>query len=65
VVKIKLRINEKGDVLLEVDGIEGQSCHDISRHFEEALGTCVDVEEKPEYYAEIDQQIQRLYRGDE
>lgn len=51
---IKFVVDKEGQVHIEVDGVEGASCADLTRIFEERLGVKVDVQEKPEYYCELD-----------
>lgn len=53
--KIIFHIDKKGDVKVEVDGVIGESCKDLSKAFTDALGTTVSVNEKPEVYEQIDQ----------
>lgn len=51
---IKIRIKKNKQVVVEVDGMKGTACHDISQCFTEGLGTITKVEEKPEIYEQID-----------
>ncbi len=52
--KIKFRIKKDGGVEIDVQGATGQACEDLTRPFEEALGTVDEKRVKPEYYVELD-----------
>jgi hypothetical protein len=45
---IKFRIDKNGDVHIDVDGVHDMSCAELTKKFEERLGTKVDVQIKPE-----------------
>jgi hypothetical protein len=52
--KIICRIAKDGTVTVEVDGMKGEGCHDVTRAFQLALGQTVEEVTKPEYYDQID-----------
>jgi hypothetical protein len=51
---IKFHI-KNGEVKIEVDGVIGETCKNITKVFEERLGTILEVNEKPEYYEVVEQ----------
>ena len=51
---ITFKVNKKGEVAIEVDGVMGASCSDITAKFEEALGTKTDTQMKPEWFVELE-----------
>jgi len=61
--EITFRIDKAGNTHIDVQGVEDASCEEITRAFEEALGTKVEVQRKPEYYVELDGI--KVYEGDE
>ena len=61
---VKFYISKTGEVKIEVDGVVGESCKDITRIFEEKLGLVKDVEIKNEYYQVVDDMEITLNRGD-
>ena len=52
--KIEFRINSKGQVHMEISGVEGMSCEEITKRFRDALGITTDNEVKPEYFVELE-----------
>ncbi len=52
---IKFIIAQDGTVTEEVQGAESKQCLDITLPFEEALGTVLTREYKPEYYVSLQQ----------
>lgn len=62
---IKIKIDKKGSVNLEVDGATGVTCTDLTKAFETELGTVTDVQQKPEYYHVIDGQEIHVNEGNE
>ncbi len=52
--QIQFRISKSGDVNLEVSGTSGINCEQLTRAFEDALGTKVDSQQKPEYFVQLD-----------
>ena len=63
--KIEFRIDKNGKVHIDVEGVEGASCEDITRSFEVALGTTEETQRKPEYYVELDTLEQFQHEGEE
>ena len=52
---IKIRIDARGECHLEVCGVTGTSCEELTRPILEALGGDTrDVQHKPNYYVELD-----------
>jgi hypothetical protein len=49
-MKIIVRISPKAEVKVEVDGMQGASCKDVTKQLEKALGNTVKSEEKGEFY---------------
>lgn len=62
-VKVKALIRKDGTVSLEVDGASGIACKDLTAALERALGTTMEVQEKPEMYVELDETVQKLYNS--
>lgn len=52
--EIKFRISRTGEVNIEVDGITGASCQQITKAFEDALGVKTDSQVKPEWFIELE-----------
>lgn len=52
VKKIKFNISSTGEVNLSVEGVQGSSCEELSRPFEEVLGKVGSRELKDSYYQE-------------
>jgi Protein of unknown function (DUF2997) len=48
--KIEFRISRDGEVKLEVSGVDGASCEQITKAFEDGLGVVTDVQKKSEYF---------------
>lgn len=63
--KLKFKIDKKGNVSIEVEGMQGKACTDVTAAFEEALGVTVETEQKPEYFVQLDGVEQKNYQGDE
>lgn len=52
---IKFTISKTGEVQMEVNGVSGPACQDLTKPFIEALGgEVLDVEEKPEYFVNLE-----------
>jgi hypothetical protein len=54
-------ITPKGEIKIEVDGVVGPTCEDITRAYEDALGVRVDINHKPAFYSELDNIEQKIY----
>lgn len=48
--EIEIEITPEGEVKLTVKGVSGQSCVDLTKGIEEALGIVVDRQKTSEYY---------------
>jgi len=60
---IKFVIKKDGTTNLEVDGVVGQSCAQVTKPFEEALGVKVDVQTKPEFDVVLDDLQNHAFHG--
>ena len=47
---IKITIDKLGKTKIEVDGVKGQSCEEITKGIEQALGTVTSRKQTGEYY---------------
>ncbi len=48
--EIKLIIGKDGKVNIDVAGVSGPACQDLTKSIENALGKTESVKNKPEYY---------------
>lgn len=48
--EIKIVVGKNGKVNLGVDGVKGESCKEITRKIEEALGKTVESSNTEEFY---------------
>ncbi len=48
--EIKLIIGKDGKVNIDVAGVSGPACHELTKSIEAALGKTESVEKKPEFY---------------
>jgi hypothetical protein len=48
--KIIITVNADGTTKIEAEGFEGSSCDGATAPYEDALGSVIEREEKPEYY---------------
>lgn len=48
--ELKITITDTGEIEIEVDGIKGSRCLDITKDIEEELGVVINREKKSEYY---------------
>ena len=48
--EIKLTIGTDGKVNIDVAGVKGPACKDLTKSIEAALGKTESVEKKPEFY---------------
>lgn len=62
-MKIIVRISPDGKTQIEVDGVQGESCTDVTKKLEEALGTTVDTDLKGEYYEAEETETENLGLG--
>ena len=56
-------ISPKAEVNIEVDGMQGATCKDVTKQLEKALGNTVKSEEKGEYYEQEQSQSNELGLG--
>jgi imidazoleglycerol phosphate dehydratase HisB len=62
---IRFRIDKKGEVHIDVEGVADATCEQLTKAFESALGGEIsDVQRKPNYYVELDELTQSLYEDD-
>ncbi len=61
--EISVFIEKDGQIRLEVNGVKGPACLDLTRALEQALGGQVESREmRPEAYDEVQQQDQQWQR---
>ncbi len=56
--EIEITIDDKGNVTLQVKGLKGKKCLEVTRELEEALGIVVSREKTAEYY-QTETQVER------
>ena len=49
--QIKITISPEGEIKVEVSGVKGKSCTDLTRQLEAALGDTERSKKKPDYFA--------------
>ena len=47
---VTVLIDKKAGVSVEVDGVKGGKCTDVTKQLEEALGTVSKRDKKPDYF---------------
>ena len=52
---IDIVITQQGEVHLEVKGVKGTKCMDLTKDIEEELGIVIEQEKKSEYYQQENQ----------
>lgn len=52
--EIRITISPTGEVKVDVNGVIGTSCQDITRALQEALGVEIESQVKPQMYQELD-----------
>ena len=52
--EIKIIISKSGQVTIDVEGIKGSGCKNLTKGLEKAFGTTVKDKKKAEYYDEQD-----------
>jgi len=50
--RIEVRVKHDGTITIDVDGVMGASCTDLTSHLISRLGGATETRLKPEYYAE-------------
>lgn len=63
--KVDVYISKDGTVTIEVNGVQGKGCQDITKILQESLGVTVDSDLKPEYFVELEQMEQVLYETED
>lgn len=48
--EIKITVGEGGKVVIDVDGVKGSKCTDLTKKLEKALGKTSKVDKKDEFY---------------
>jgi hypothetical protein len=61
--KITMLVNQDGSVQLEVDGVKGSSCTDLTKEVEDALGNVTSRKKKAEYHAISKTETKQQVRG--
>ena len=54
--ELEITISETGEITLNVLGMKGKKCMDLTRELEESLGVVKMVEHKVEFYEEEDKE---------
>lgn len=52
--ELKFHINQDGTIKLEVGGVKGAKCLDLTKSLEKELGIVLDVEKTGEYYENVE-----------
>jgi len=52
--ELKFNINPDGTIKLEVSGVKGQKCLDLTKSLEKELGIVLEVEKTGEYYENVE-----------
>lgn len=50
-------IDLNGNITITVEGVKGQSCTDLTKQLEEALGVVLDQQHTSEYYLEEENKL--------
>lgn len=48
-IEIKITIGKGGETVLDVAGVKGPGCKDLTKDLEKALGKAKQTQKKPEY----------------
>ena len=59
--QINVTIDKEGNVSMDVRGVKGRSCQDLTKQLEQALGKTVSDRKTPEFY-QTQQQERRVSR---
>lgn len=54
---LKIKITAEGETHIEVEGVQGKGCEELSKPFEEALGTLKSRTHKDSYYANTEENV--------
>lgn len=61
--KITITIDQEGNSEIDVQGYTGSQCTEVTKAIEQALGTVVEREKKPEFHLPPEQQHNKLKNG--
>jgi len=61
--KITVTIDKRGRAVIQVDGVAGTACTDVTKNLEAALGGAKEQEFTREYYEQPVEQDQEVHRG--
>ena len=53
--ELLIKISNNGETNISVSGVSGASCQSYTKDLEEALGTVISGQKKPEFYYEENQ----------
>jgi hypothetical protein len=53
--QVKVTISPDGEVKVEVNGVKGRSCKDLTKQLEAALGETMGSRKKPDYFVVVGQ----------
>ena len=62
--ELEIQIAADGTVTIDVQGMKGSSCLDLTKDIEEALGLVLDREKKSSFYEQEDQSKIRIQGED-
>lgn len=54
--EIKIVVGKGGKIIIDVDGIKGSKCSDLTKKLEKAFGKVTDCKKKGEFYQQETQQ---------
>lgn len=61
--ELEIAISQSGEVTINVLGVKGASCIELTRDLEESLGILKSMEKKSEYYQQEDSLHTGIYTG--
>lgn len=61
--EVEIRI-KNGKISVDVAGVEGNSCEDITRALVDSFGEVDGVTRKPEYFVELDALEQKIFEDE-
>jgi hypothetical protein len=61
--ELEIAISPSGEVKIEVKGVHGDQCLDLTKQLENSLGTVEDRQLKSEYYEQNQNQNQQWNQG--
>jgi len=63
--ELEISITPEGEVKIEVKGVKGADCLEVTKDIEEALGVVKNREHTSEYYQQPVEEKQKIKLGDE